>query len=78
MRSHNIDFSRQQNFLVYPTRFVTRMVLYQLLMTTAFILFLLIGDFMVYNQTKELCSFFPHEVNVGRIPSFILSMGKKY
>lgn len=58
MKNHNIDFTRQSHFTLYPTLFTEKMVIMQFLFTTLFVLFIIIGDY-IFSKT-ESCDLFPH------------------
>lgn len=65
MRNFYVDFSRLARYTLYPTRFVMKMIFLQLLVTTALLLFLIIGEsYITYKEYKDLqyCDLFPHSL----------------
>lgn len=76
MKSYHIDF--KQNFPIYPSRFVTKEVLLQVIVTTFFILFLLIGDYIItYSLLNETCDFYGSEIHQPVHSIYIKQMLKR-
>ena len=75
MRNFVVDFSRVTRYSLYPTHFVIRMIFIQLLCSTAFILFLVIGDFYISYTARDYCDLFSK--NNTFQPSNFLHMLKK-
>ena len=76
MRNFVVDFSRVTRYSLYPTHFVIRMIFIQLLCSTAFILFLVIGDFYISYTARDYCDLFSKTHNTFQ-PSNFLHMLKK-
>jgi len=51
MKNFYVDFNKSTRYTLYPTRFVTKMIFIQLLVTTFLLFFLIIGEsYLTYNQ----------------------------
>jgi hypothetical protein len=76
MKAYHIDF--KQNFPIYPSRFVTREVLIQVIFITLFTLFLFIGDYIVtYSIINNSCELYSSTIHEPMYSIFIKQMLKK-
>lgn len=79
MRNFVVDFSRVTRYSLYPTHFVIRMIFIQLIFSTAFILFLVAGDFYISYTTRDYCELYSKNNTFQTFqPSSFLYIIKKY
>ncbi len=58
MKNFYVDFNKSTRYTLYPTRFVTKMIFIQVLVTTCLLLFLIIGEFYVTYKRLNHCEIY--------------------
>ncbi len=75
-RNFVVDFSRITRYSLYPTHFVIKMIFIQLILSTAFFIFLVAGDFYISYTTRDYCELFSKNDNTFQSSSFLYLLKK--